>query len=148
APFVAVSSPRHAFDQKRRTKPDFLTVSVRSGLQLVQSGASAFLHQKKAFRHGAGVIPLSRFFHNGPDGLKGTQPVQIVEIRCPAFMSRTDGQLAAHGLRSSGSRFLAGIPLCLRVVIGTEDDFTLCILSLAMTATAFRFPALKATRQA
>lgn len=47
APFVAVSSPRHAFDQKRRTKPDFLTVSVRSGLQLVQSGASAFLHQKK-----------------------------------------------------------------------------------------------------
>ena len=110
APFVAVSSPRHAFDQKRRTKPDFLTVSVRSGLQLVQPGASAFLHQKKAFRHGAVVIPLSRFFHNGPDSLKRTQPVQIVEIRRPAVMCRAEGQLAAHSLRRAGSRFPAGIP--------------------------------------
>ena len=143
APFVAVSSPRHAFDQKRRTKPDFLTVSVRSGLQLVQPGASAFLHQKKAFRHGAVVIPLSRFFHNGPDSLKRTQPVQVVEVRRLAFMNRADGQLAAHGLSRQRGHLLAGIPLCLRVVIGTEDDFTLCIPLSGHDGHGFQIPGVE-----
>ena len=69
--------------------------------------------------------------------------MQIVEIRCPAFMSRTDGQLATHGLRSSGSRFLAGIPLCLRVVIGTEDDFTLCIPLSGHDGHGFQIPGVE-----
>lgn len=69
--------------------------------------------------------------------------MQVVEIRRPAFMSRADGQLAAHGPRRSGSRFPAGIPLCLRVVIGTENDFTLRILLSGHDGHGFQIPGVE-----
>lgn len=80
---------------------------------------------------------------NGTVGLKETQPVQIVEIRRTAFVSRADNQLAAYGLCRSGSRFPAGIPLCLRVVIGTENDFTLCIPLSSHDGHGFQIPGVE-----
>ena len=59
--------------------------------------------------------------------------MQIVEIRRLAVMGRADGQLAAHSLRRSASRFLAGIPRRavgfdgFAVVVRAKKDFPIRI---------------------
>jgi len=110
APFVALAVAGHAFHGERRPNADFVHLPVRFGFQLVQSGAFAFRHKKETLRHGTIGILFPCRFHNRADSLKGTLSVQVVEIRCLAVMGRADGQLAAHSLRRSKSRFLAGIP--------------------------------------
>ena len=69
--------------------------------------------------------------------------MQVVEVRRLAFMNRADGQLAAHGLSRQRGHLLAGIPLCLRVVIGTENDFTLCIPLSGHDGHGFQIPGVE-----
>ena len=86
APFVALVVAGHAFHGERRPDADFVHLAVRFGFQLVQSGAFASGNDEKAIRHGTFGILFSCRFHNGANGLRGTQAVQIVEIRRLAFM--------------------------------------------------------------
>lgn len=123
APFVALAVAGHAFHGERRPDADFLHLAVRLHVQLVQPGAFAFRHKKEALRHGAINILFPCRFHDRADSLKGTQTVQIVEVRRLAVMGRADSQLAIYSSRRSGSCFLAGIP---RRSIGF-DGFTVVV---------------------
>lgn len=55
---------------------------------LYSPGAFAFRHKKEALRHGVIGILLAGGCNDNADSLKGTQAVQIVEIRRLAFMCR------------------------------------------------------------
>ena len=88
APLVAFAVAGHAFYGERRPDADFLQLAVRLHVQLVQPGAFAFRHKKEALRHGVIGILLAGGCNDNADSLKGTQAVQIVEIRRLAFMCR------------------------------------------------------------
>lgn len=153
APTVSIIVKGLADDPQRRSDAQVKGL-ISLPLHLEQARILAGLPNEKVFRQVDGKGLLAGLLHHPVHRFKAPGRVQVVEVRRPpsrAGQTASVPPMACAALRAASTPGFHGVPSGLRVSTSLSAQTTISLsgyLSRTRRATARRFPALKATRQA